>query len=87
MPSSSVPETLSRGWPRLSVASMWKCGSTKGGETIGRGVDHLRRLGLELRRHLDDATVLDGDVDRTRSIGQTRRAEQQVEHSPSPVSF
>jgi hypothetical protein len=58
-----------------------------GRDKAAGGVDDLRRLGVDLRRHLDDATVLDGDVHRTRSIGQTRRAEQQVEHSPSPVSF
>ena len=31
MPSSKVPLALVRGWPWLSVESMWKCASTKGG--------------------------------------------------------
>src|SRR3954470_14025224 len=33
MPSRSVPDSLRRGRPSDSVASMWKCTSTKGGET------------------------------------------------------
>src|SRR5262245_49388952 len=33
MPSSRVPDWLRRGRPSDSVASMWKCASTKGGVT------------------------------------------------------
>ena len=33
MPSSSVPDALTRGSPYDSVASMWKCASTNGGVT------------------------------------------------------
>ena len=33
MPSNSDPDTFGRGWPTVSTASRWMCGSTSGGVT------------------------------------------------------
>ena len=52
-----------------------------------RGVDDLGRLRLDHGGNVDDAPVPDGDIHRAPPIGQERRAQQQVEHSSSPVVF
>ena len=83
MPSSSVPDWFTRGSPKDSVESMWKCASTKAATPAGRPRRCARGLGLERRLQRRDAALGDADVDVLAAVGQRAAFDDQVEHGGS----
>ncbi len=64
---------------------MWKCGSTKGGETRQPVASKVRgRLGLDARGDVGDAVAGDGDVGAA-AVGQGAAGEKQIEGHRSPL--
>ena len=86
IPSSRVPLSFMRGWPRLKVESIWKCASTKGGVTR-RPVASISRAALALIAGAasDNAAVLDRDIDARAAIGQIGAPDDQIEHQRSSL--
>ena len=84
MPSKSVPETFIRGVPSDRVASMWKCGSTKGGATS----QPFASITSLASAAIPPSTVvifpsLTGDIHAGSPVGQCGVLEDQIEHGRS----
>ena len=87
MPSSSVPDSLRRGWPSESVASMWKWASTKGGETRWPAASSTGASSLEGGPDRSDPSGADGDILAGAAVGQGGVADDQVvAHGHSTLS-
>ena len=82
MPSSSVPDWLSRGRPSDSVASMWKWQSTKGGDT-SRPVASMMRPASRGNARLDgdDPAAGAGDVDAGPAVREGGFLDEEIERT------
>ncbi len=55
-----------------------------GGDEVAGGVDRADRVGVDGGAEVDDAAVLDGDVEAGATVGQRRAADDEVEHGQAP---
>ena len=79
MPSNSEPDRFGRGWPTVSTASRWMCGSTSGGVTNRPpSVDRLPRITYCRNKN----AVAHADVGQPGGSTHLRIAQQQIKHAP-----
>ena len=79
MPSNSEPDTFGRGWPTVSTASRWMCGSTSGGVT-SRPARSMVSRALAVASAGDDPAAVDAEVGERVLPRDAGVAKDQIDH-------